>query len=63
MDLAELAAATPGLVGAELRNLVNEAALLAARKNRDNVTKTDFFEAMEKITLGVNESALKSEII
>ena len=52
VDLVELAAATPGLVGAELRNLVNEAALLAARKGRDSVTKTDFFEAMEKITLG-----------
>jgi len=60
MDLAELAAATPGLVGAELRNLVNEAALLAARKNRDNVTKTDFFEAMEKITLGAERKLVMS---
>jgi cell division protease FtsH len=60
MDLAELAAATPGLVGAELRNLVNEAALLAARKNRDNVAKTDFFEAMEKITLGAERKLVMS---
>jgi cell division protease FtsH len=52
VDLADLAAATPGLVGAELRNLVNEAALLAARKDRDAVTKDDFYDAMEKIILG-----------
>ncbi len=52
VDLGELAAATPGLVGAELRNLVNEAALLAARKNRNAVTKDDFYNAMEKIVLG-----------
>jgi cell division protease FtsH len=52
VDLAEIAAATPGLVGADLRNLVNEAALLAARRERDAVTKDDFFDAMEKIVLG-----------
>lgn len=60
VDLAELAAATPGLVGAELRNLVNEAALLAARKGRDSVLKTDFFEAMEKITLGAERKLVMS---
>lgn len=52
LSLAELAQSTPGLVGAELRNLVNEAALLAARKEKDAVGKDDFFEAMEKIMLG-----------
>src|SRR5207237_6777414 len=52
VDLGEIAAATPGLVGAELRNLVNEAALLAARRDRDAVTKDDFYTAMEKIILG-----------
>src|SRR5579885_1902392 len=52
VDLGELAAATPGLVGAELRNLVNEAALLAARRDRDAVTRQDFYDAMEKIVLG-----------
>src|ERR687888_385328 len=52
VDLADIAAATPGLVGAELRNLVNEAALLAARRDRDAVTKNDFYDAMEKIVLG-----------
>jgi len=52
LSLSELAQSTPGLVGAELRNLVNEAALLAARKDKDAVGKDDFFEAMEKIMLG-----------
>jgi cell division protease FtsH len=52
VDLAELAAATPGMVGAELRNLVNEAALLAARRNHGQVTRSDFTDALEKIILG-----------
>jgi cell division protease FtsH len=52
VDLQKLAAQTPGLVGAELRNLVNEAALLAARKNQNAVRAEDFAEAMQKITLG-----------
>jgi cell division protease FtsH len=52
VDLHRLAAETPGLVGAELKNLVNEAALLAARKGENEVHARDFSEAMEKITLG-----------
>jgi cell division protease FtsH len=52
LRLSDIAAATPGLVGAELRNLVNEAALLAARKGKDAVGRDDFSEAMEKIMLG-----------
>src|SRR5438034_742163 len=52
VDLERLAAETPGLVGAELRNLVNEAALLAARKDQSAVHARDFSEALEKITLG-----------
>src|ERR671936_41055 len=52
VDLRQIAASTPGLVGAELRNLVNEAALLAARKGKDAVGRDDFYEAMEKILLG-----------
>jgi cell division protease FtsH len=51
-DLARVAAATPGLVGADLRNLVNEAALLAARRGEDAVHQTDFTDALEKIVLG-----------
>ena len=52
VDLKRLAAETPGLVGAELRNLVNEAALLAARKDQNEVHARDFSEALEKVTLG-----------
>jgi cell division protease FtsH len=50
--LDELAAATPGFSGAELRNLANEAALLAARRNEDKVRQQDFLDALEKIVLG-----------
>jgi cell division protease FtsH len=52
VSLERIAAETPGLVGAELRNLVNEAALLAARKDASVVGAEDFGEAMQKITLG-----------
>ncbi len=52
VSLERLAAETPGLVGAELRNLVNEAALLAARKDGSTVGAEDFAEALQKITLG-----------
>jgi cell division protease FtsH len=51
-NLAELAAATPGFSGAELRNLVNEAALLAARRSQEAVRQMDFLDALEKIVLG-----------
>jgi cell division protease FtsH len=52
VDLNAIAAETPGLVGADLRNLVNEAALLAARKGHNAVLADDFSEALEKIALG-----------
>jgi cell division protease FtsH len=52
VSLERIAAETPGLVGAELRNLVNEAALLAARKDGSTVNAPDFAEALQKITLG-----------
>ena len=52
VDLDNLAQQTPGLVGAELRNLVNEAALLAARRGHDAVTMADFGDALEKVQLG-----------
>jgi len=51
-NLAELAAATPGLTGADLKNVVNEAALLAARREQNEVTQKDFMDALEKIILG-----------
>jgi cell division protease FtsH len=52
VDLDDVAAATPGMVGADLKNLVNEAALLAARRNHDQVAEADFSDALEKIVLG-----------
>jgi cell division protease FtsH len=52
VDLARLASTTPGMVGADLANLVNEAALLAARRGHDKVQPTDFTDALEKIILG-----------
>ena len=51
-SLAEIAAATPGFSGADLKNLVNEAALLAARRGQNEVKKKDFLDALEKIVLG-----------
>ncbi len=52
VNLKEVAAATPGLVGADLRNLVNEAALLAARRQEARVSQREFFDSLEKIVLG-----------
>ncbi len=52
VDLGAVAAATPGMVGADLANLVNEAALLAAAQRREQVTAADFGAALEKIVLG-----------
>jgi cell division protease FtsH len=52
VDLDALAAATPGMVGADLANLANEAALLAARRGHDRVEMADFTDSLEKIMLG-----------
>jgi cell division protease FtsH len=52
VDLPAIASGTPGMVGAELRNLVNEAALSAARAERDAVARQDFTDALERILLG-----------
>ena len=52
VDLNTIAAATPGMVGADLANLVNEAALLAARRGHARVAAGDFADALEKIVLG-----------
>jgi cell division protease FtsH len=60
VDLDSLAAQTPGFVGADLRNLVNEAALLAARRERDAVTMTDFTESIEKVLLGAERHIILS---
>jgi cell division protease FtsH len=52
VDLEALAATTPGMVGADLANLANEAALLAARRNHTAVQTSDFTDSLEKILLG-----------
>src|SRR5581483_8326156 len=59
-SLAAIAAATPGFSGADLRNLVNEAALLAARRQQNQVREKDFLDALEKIVLGPERPLLLS---
>jgi len=52
VDLSVLAKTTPGFVGADIENLVNEAAIVAARKNKKSVSMRDFEEAVERVVLG-----------
>lgn len=61
LDLMDIAAATPGLSGADLKTLVNEAALLAARQNQDHVTDENFMTALEKLMLGPERSIVLSQ--
>ncbi|HAB51179.1 MAG: cell division protein FtsH [Ignavibacteria bacterium RIFOXYB2_FULL_35_12] len=58
VKLEILAKGTPGLSGADLANLVNEAALLAARKNKKNVEMIDFEEAKDKVMMGMERKSL-----
>jgi cell division protease FtsH len=60
VDLDRIAATTPGMVGADLANLVNEAALLAARSDRTEVTSSDFASSLEKIILGAERKIMLS---
>jgi len=60
VDLGAIAATTPGLVGADLANLVNEAVLLAARREHDAVTESDFTDALERIVLGAERQVMIS---
>ena len=55
VDLARIAALTPGFVGADLANLVNEAALLSARRNKDSVGMTEFQDAIDRIVGGLEK--------
>jgi cell division protease FtsH len=55
VDLKKIAARTPGFVGADLANLVNEAALLAARKNKEEVTSAEFDEAIDRVVAGLEK--------
>jgi cell division protease FtsH len=58
VELSILARGTPGLSGADLANLVNEAALLAARRSRDAVTMADFEDAKDKVMMGTERRSL-----
>ncbi len=58
INLEEIARGTPGFSGADLANLVNEAALLAARKSKTKVEKTDFEEAKDKVLMGVERKSM-----
>jgi cell division protease FtsH len=61
VDLSRVAATTPGMVGADLANLVNEAALLAARRGHERVSDADFADALERIVLGAERKVMLSE--
>jgi cell division protease FtsH len=61
VDLITIARATPGMVGADIANLVNEAALLAARRNLIAVTQNCFDEALDKILIGAERPLVLSE--
>ncbi len=68
VDLHKIAALTPGFVGADLANLVNEAALLAARKNKESVDAAEFDEAIDRVLGGLEKknrvmNALEKEIV
>ncbi|MEO0087863.1 MAG: ATP-dependent zinc metalloprotease FtsH [candidate division WOR-3 bacterium] len=58
VDLKILARSTPGFSGADLANMVNEAALLAARRGRDKVTMQDFEDAKDKVLMGIERRSL-----
>jgi cell division protease FtsH len=60
VDLEGLAASTPGMVGADLQNLVNEAALTAARRGHDKVQTGDFTDTLERIVLGAERRIMLS---
>jgi cell division protease FtsH len=57
VDLKQIATRTPGFAGADLANLVNEAALLAARNQRETVTQADFNEAIERVVAGLEKKS------
>jgi cell division protease FtsH len=57
VDLGVVAAKTPGFVGADLANIVNEAALLAARQGKDAVEMADFDEAIERVVAGLQKKS------
>ena len=58
VDLKSLAKGTPGMVGADLANIVNEAALLAAREKKRSIDMNDFEEAKDKVMMGVQRKSM-----
>ncbi|MCA9750611.1 MAG: AAA family ATPase, partial [Gemmatimonadetes bacterium] len=58
VDLEKIARGTPGFSGADLANVMNEAALLAARRNRDRVTMIDLLDAKDKVAMGAERKSL-----
>ncbi len=60
VDLGRIASTTPGMVGADLANLVNEAALLAARRGHKQVLEADFTDSLERIVLGAERKVMMS---
>ena len=58
MDLEVIARGTPGMTGADLENLVNEAALFAARQNKERVDNTDFESAKDKVFMGPERKSM-----
>jgi cell division protease FtsH len=61
VDLGSIAASTPGMVGADLANLANEAALLAARRHHGKVANQDITDALERIVLGAERKVMISD--
>ncbi len=61
VDLSGIASSTPGMVGADLANLINEAALLAARRGHKRVNRSDLGDALERVVLGAERKVVMSE--
>jgi cell division protease FtsH len=63
VDLATIAARTPGMVGADLANIINEAAILGARRDADSISMRDLEEAIDRVMLGLEKNRVMSPAI
>jgi cell division protease FtsH len=63
VDLNTIAARTPGMVGADLANIMNEAAILGARRNAESITTADLEEAIDRVMLGLEKNRIMSPAI
>ena len=61
VDIDELATITTQFSGADIANLANEAAILSVRKNSTDITRTDFFDAFEKVTIGLTSNVQETD--